>query len=201
MLDALDEYRTNYDSLPFSEHQAMYERIEEVYPEQSWWNAEDCAHFLAQYRPARVVEIGGHDGGLAAAVLPNATSVKSWTNYELVESPQVCDDPRYEVCILRDWAWSVALNADALILSHVVEHLSEARLWDLLRNLSCPAVYVDAPLHEDVRTHWAGTETAHVLPYSMQDLDSAFSHRGYLKAYANVSNARGLVSRTRWYEL
>ena len=200
MLEELENYRRNYDSLPFSEHQRMYEEIEKVYPEQSWWNARDCLGFLEQYRPAHVVEIGGHDGGLASKVLPDAPFVESWTNYELVDCPQTCTDPRYEALVLRDWAWSVALNADALVLSHVVEHLSEERLGELLRSLKCPAIYVDAPLHESARSNWAGTETAHVLPWSMQELDLAFRSRGYLMAFANVDNSRGLVSRVRWYE-
>ena len=200
LLPELDAYRLAYEYLPFSKHQAMYRRIGEVYPEQAFWNAEDCAAFLARYRPAQVFELGGHDGGLAAAVLPQATSVEWWLNLEIVRCEQRCDDPRYAAFVLTDWAWTYPLHCDALILSHVIEHLSEGHVRSLIRACHADAVYVDAPLQEHARSSWRGSVTAHILPHSMQELDALFAEQGFSVSHAASSNQHGFECRTRWYE-
>lgn len=200
MLEELDEYRRRYDSLAFSEHQAMYRRIAEVYPEQAFWNAAECLAFLKHYKPRIVHEIGGHDGALAAEMLAQCKFIDRWHNLELVLGNSVCTDRRYHQHVKRDWAWASPLYFDALVLSHVVEHVSPHHFFRMLGALKGKAVYVDAPLRESDRTEWMGTETAHVLPYSMQEVDQAFAEFGWRVTHSGVSDLHGFVSRTRWYE-
>lgn len=187
----LDLYRDRYDSLTFAQHRAMYELIETVYPEQSFWNANACMGFMLEFAPRNVLEIGGHDGGLAAAVLAEMPFIDSWRNLELVVSPQVCEDPRYSLEVLDDWAWTQSLGGDALVMSHFIEHISETQLERLLANLDVRCIYVDAPLLEDTPSYWGGTTTAHVLPFSFAQLDQAFGARGY--------HAQKCGETIRWY--
>lgn len=198
MREELDSYRNMYDLLVFREHKEMYERIGEVYPEQAFWNAPDCAAFLERYQPERVVELGGHDGGLAAAVLPGAPFVSEWLNFELVDCDQTCADYRYSFVVLGDWLTEV--KADALVLSHVLEHLSEFQARRLIAGVDARAIYVDAPLLESQRSEWRGTMTAHVLPHSFTEVDALFAEHGWSVAHAAAANLHGFESRTRWYE-
>jgi hypothetical protein len=199
LLDELDAYREAYDSLTFQQHREMYERIGEVYPEQSWWDAPAVTEFINKYSPLEIVEVGGHDGGLAAAVLPDAEYVLWWLNLELVHCAQVCRDVRYEFRLLQDLHGLTGIDADALILSHTVEHLSETILRELVATLNVDAVYVNAPLHEAARSSWRGTVTAHVLSWSMQELDALFIEHGY--AVAHSAHAQGAGGGLiRWYE-
>ena len=201
LIGELDWYRLHYDELSFAEHREMYERIDSLYPEQSFWNAADCIEFVRHFEPKNVVEVGGHDGGLAGAVLAEVPEIVSWTNLELTEATQVCTDPRYRLVLLEDW-WLGQTFGDAVVLSHVVEHLSVAKLRELVVALlpHHPDVYVDAPLPESGGVSWWGTETAHVLPFSMAALDALFVDYGWRQVHAAESVECGFPCRTRWYQ-
>lgn len=196
-----DTYRLNYDHLSFDAHQDLYQRIAQVYPEQSFWSAESCGEFLAHYKPRTVLELGGWDGGLAAAALPDAPFVTGWTNFDLVDVPQVCSDQRYTSLVLSDWAWSAELRGDAFIASHILEHLNIRHLQELLAALKCPTVFVAVPFHEGEATNWMGSETTHVLPWSRTQLDAAFEHQGFHVAHrAEIFQPGAGVTGIRWYQ-
>ncbi len=194
----LDDYRRDYDNLDFAGHQAFYERVGAEYPEQSWWNADACAAFLAHYQPETVDEIGGWDGGLAAAVLPGS-SVLGWRNFEITDVPQVCSHRAYTFELPDDWAWSQPRKADALVLSQVIEHMSEEHVHAMFSAFDVRAIYVDTPLHPFARSDWNGSTTGHILTLSLEELDRIAAGYGYRLEHSGTDNRHGFTSYWRWY--
>ena len=168
-----DDYRSKYQDLSPLEHSNVYDRIAKLYGDQQHYNPALVEPIAAGV----VVELGGWRGELAAHILPRNDRVVSWTNHEICRwaaiSP-VCDDPRYESVWTRDrFAWDAPEFAgDLLVLSHVIEHLSEAHALALIEAFArFGRVYVDAPLLGDV---WENTWTTHILPWTWaQFLDRA----------------------------
>ena len=192
----LDKYRDQYDDLTFQEHQALYQRVVEEYPEQSFWSAPECARFLEFVQPQRVVEIGGWDGGLAEA----SYFLDRWVNLDWADVPQVCRKPGYQYVILQDFVWTWTEWGDAVVMSHVLEHMSEEHLRNLLSVMDARAIYVDAPLSEDHRIEWRGSLTAHVLDLSFREVDEVFREYGYARTFSAPSKANSFPSTVRWYE-
>ena len=82
----------------------------------------------------------------------------------------VCTDPRYtSAWDPLSFAWEYDHFAgDLLVLSHVIEHLSVGHAERLIAVFPrFEAVYIDAPLLGDV---WKNSTTAHVLPWTWDDL-------------------------------
>lgn len=191
-----EQYRNAYDRLSFAEHQALYGQVAAEFPEQSYWNAVEVERFLRHYYPECVVEIGGWDGGLANTVPYSGT----WTNLELADVPQVCAKPGYRRVVLTDWLWNRGAWGDAVVMSHVIEHMSEDHIRRLLGSFEGQPVYVDAPLEEDKWTNWKHSTTTHVLGHSFSALDVLFAEHGYQVAYKADSKVNPFPSVIRWYE-
>ena len=174
-----DAWRRDYDTMSFSEHQAFNQRVAEQHPDQQHWNAAACARFLDDRRPWTVIEIGGWDGTLAAAMLAQAPWVHAWTMYDITDVPQACDDPRYWPVVLTGWPWEKReLRADALILSHVVEHMRVAQFERLLARFTGDAVYVDAPL-PDVNPSWDGYPGTHIIEVGAIEVAEVLAVHGF----------------------
>lgn len=160
-----DEWRTRYDTMSFREHAAINDRWGVEYPAQASWKLQPVLDALWSART--VVEIGGWDGGLAAKALALLPRVERWTNYEMCQPAidrTVCHDPRYKPVLLEDWPWNTDLEpADALVMSHVVEHMRFHQLFELTRLFDrYRVVHMQAPLDLE-RIDWTGYHGSHIL--------------------------------------
>ena len=176
----LDGFRDAYSagSLTWAEHRRFYDEvIYPVAPDQNYSSPRLVNEFLAWADPVTVYELGGWDGHLARQVM--TPSIVSWLNVEVADVPQICGLPGYERVIPDDWPWREPIRADAFVASHVLEHLTEAHLTELLDVLDCEYAYVDVPLGEE-RTSWASTTTTHVLPLSIGEFDGLWESRGWM---------------------
>ena len=173
-----DAWRRDYDDMSFQQHQAFNQMVALQHPVQQHWNADACARFLDDRRPWTVLEIGGWDGSLAAAMLDQCAWIHAWTMYDITDVPQVCTDDRYWPVVLTCWPWHKHLRGDALVLSHVVEHMRVAQLERLIKRFSGDAVYIDAPL-PDVNPSWEGYEGTHILEVGALELASLLAVHGY----------------------
>lgn len=192
----LDGYRHGYAEQPFAWHQEFYGQVAAAYPRQNYWDGEAVSGFLEWARPLTVVEMGGWDGALAAAVLPAHPAVGRWDNYELADVPCVCSHLAYRHHLLGDWLWTVPITGDAFVASHVLEHLSEDHLACLLGALNSEFAYVDVPLGEQPMS-WMGSPTAHVLGMSIGEFDGEWERRGW--TIQRRIRREGLVpSHVRW---
>jgi hypothetical protein len=166
--------------MTFAEQQAFYEDVARAHPVQRDWNEEACWRFLSERLPAEVVELGGWDGSLAAAMLDRAPFIRWWSNYDIVAVPQVCTDRRYGLVVPDEPAWQglAPIPADALIASHVVEHLRVAEVEALVSAWAPRSIYLDTPL-EARATDWRGYEGSHVIEVGSEELLARLDALGY----------------------
>jgi hypothetical protein len=175
-----DNYRRQYDTMSFADHQAFYARVASDYPDQSYGSVSLMQLFLAGCDAKTIVEIGGWDGSCAAQLLRLRPTLESWVNYEIAKVQHVCNDPRYRGVTLTDWLWkSGPVQADAFIASHVLEHLSLEHLEALLGVLDCRYAYVDVPLF-DQPFDWMAGLTTHKLPLSIHEFDALLERYGWV---------------------
>jgi hypothetical protein len=183
-----DQWRADYDRMSFADHQAFNQHVATLHPEQRSYNVAATRQFLKERQPRTVVEIGGWDGALADLMIDEFYCIKRWTNYDITDVPQACDAPAYERVVLDDWPWNRTLEADALIASHVLEHMKLAEVAKLLNVWSVDSVYVDCPIGGG--TDWAGYHGTHILEASVTQLLDTFHARGFETSYA----APGLIA-------
>ncbi|HET9520694.1 MAG TPA: hypothetical protein VFO73_06605, partial [Candidatus Limnocylindrales bacterium] len=173
-----DEWRANYDRWSFEEHRRFYRKVAGRYPIQRQWDGAAVRAFLADTLPRRVVEIGGWDGSLAAEMLREFDTIETWTNYEIADVPQACDDGRYRRVVLDDWPWLLDVEADALIASHVVEHMRVTEAEELLRRWDLGAAFIDTPVGKTARS-WAGYRGSHIIEVGNGELVERLASTGY----------------------
>ena len=185
-----DEWRAAYDEWTFEEQAAFYAQVHDEYPGQARFDAAALGRLLGWVGgDVTVVELGGWDGGFAAAILPNHPQVKRWTNYEICGEAVrggVCDDPRYEGISLREWYWDTPHAADVFVASHVLEHL---RLRDVRRTLDATVArfaYIQCPVDDASLgarkagpPDWNGYPGTHILEVGWDGLQREFEARGW----------------------
>jgi hypothetical protein len=135
--------------------------------------------FLNTREPKHVVELGGWDGSLAAAMLAEFDFIESWVNMDIApDVPQVCDDHRYDRTVLSNWPWMRDVTADALIASHVFEHMRIHQIEQLLRRWRVDSVFIDSPLTRDPQS-WDGYFGSHILEVGSDELVQRLVALGY----------------------
>lgn len=203
-LDDLDIWRANYrnGTCTIEDHRRLYAAIHAEYPDQGYVNTSELFFFLKVHKPKTVVEIGGWDGWAAHNTML-AARVETWDNYEIAPVEPLPNMPTgYRHHTLEDampWETPGALSADALVASHVLEHLTAADLSRLLAALDVKAAYVDVPLLATTPTTWDGTWTTHALALSLEQFDQEWAARGWTLAHGVAYEHRNVHSYVRVY--
>lgn len=179
-----DEWRASYARLTDREQLDYLEDLSARYPDQARANHEQVSLFLAG-RTGRVVEIGGHVGLLAQAMLARMPGLTCWLNLEAskwARTHDVCDDPRYRTVDPGGFYWwrnAPRFPGSILVASHVLEHFSAE---DVGRLLYCfPQVkdaYVECPLEQEP-SDWRGYEGTHILEVGWEGLEQLFASYGF----------------------
>lgn len=165
-----DQWRADYDTMTFAEHQAFNAEVARQHPVQRQWDGDAVRAFLSRRQPQTVVELGGWDGSLAAAMLPDFPAILRWRNLDITpDVPQACISPRYQREVLEGWPWHQTETADALVASHVFEHMRIREIEQLLSAWDVSAVFIDAPIRQ-VSSHWVGYEGTHILEVGSDEL-------------------------------
>jgi len=172
-----DQWRANYDLMSFADHQAFNQHVATRYPEQRSFDVPAVRRFLRERQPRNVVEVGGWDGALADMMIDEFYGIKTWVNYDITDVPQVCDAPAYERIVLDDWPWKTHVTADALVASHVFEHMKLHEIEHLVASWDVASVYVDCPIGGG--TDWNGYHGTHILSASAHELLDVFGTAGY----------------------
>lgn len=203
----LDAFRRDYPHLTYAQHQALYSQVWASHPVQSHFDALECAYAIARVGPARVVEVGGWDGELGVAMLQVfPAAIDGWTNYEVCREAREAGQRRrragYHAPDLDKWFWEQPTSADLLVASHTIEHLSAEHLTLLLDATDAPALWFDAPLHDEP-TDWMGSTTTHVLEIGWDGVTGLCEERGWSLTWAHdheTSPESGGSSRACLYE-
>lgn len=174
-----NQWRRDYLTMSFAEHQAFNEGCGFLHPNQQHFDAVACEAFLEQRQPLTVVEVGGWDGALAALMLDAVPSIRSWVNYDITPGvKQVCDHPAYRLEVLDGWPWEIDVTADCLVASHVFEHMVSADVAALVDRWDVASVFVDCPVPRQARS-WDGYDGSHVLEVGSLALLELFASLGY----------------------
>lgn len=174
-----DAWREGYDAMTWSDHVATYSELHRLYPIQRHFDATACGEFLDLIKPPRVMEIGGWDGELASLVLPSRPFIRYWQNAdacpEVVAGP-VCTDPRYCARI----GPAILGGFDALVMSHVAEHMRWEELRFTITRARVNAVYLASPLPTDGSApdwnHYPGT---HILEIGWDTIGAFLGGLGF----------------------
>lgn len=184
-LTAIDwnQWRANYDDMTFADHQAFNAAVLERHPVQQQWNHDACARFIAERQPRTIVEVGGWDGSLADAMLGMYAGIDTWVNYDITPGvPQVCSYPGYERIVLNVWPWLFKVTADALVASHVFEHMRVSEVLALLDRWDVRSVYVDTPLSG--APMWDGYEGSHIIEVGAAEFLERVSAAGWTVSHS-----------------
>jgi len=186
-----DDWRRLYRQLSFQDQQAFAVTWKWRFPEQKHFDSVAAARFLDRYRPEQVVEIGGYDGELARIMLQGFPCVLRWRNLELCPrlTPRP-DDPRYEHVELAAFPWQVRLDGDALIMSHVAEHMLHEEFATLVGMFNGRYVFVDAPI-QDGPQDWTGYFGSHILDTGWEGINETMRTHGF--------TADHVCSGSHWY--
>lgn len=192
---AFDRWRAGYATTTTEEHARFYAEI--FRRGHCSFSGRAIRAFLRQAggRPV-VAEIGGQDGALAKVALQSTPSIKKWINYDIcpasITSPAT-DDPRYEGRLMTDFRWwnNVKIDGDILVMSHIIEHLSDEDAKSLIASIpqNIKGVHVQAPIALRGPTNWTGFVGCHILSMGWMELDAEFAKHGFrsITAYDGAS--------------
>lgn len=181
-----DEWRKNYDSMTFDDHQRMAGKFLELYPEQAHYNVRGAEMFLRTLVNERVLEIGGWKGDLANYVLSENKSIKAWTNFDILPVSagdlQRPHDKRYMFHSLYKWLWEYdtrGWNETVFVATHVFEHLKWSQLQKLIGWIpqTIHTAVIEAPLNPGP-TDWNGCFASHILEVGWIEIDKAMAEQG-----------------------
>lgn len=177
-----DEWRAAYDHWTVTDQRRFYDLVFAEYRDQDRFDHEALGRLIDRAgRPVTVVELGGWDGGFAAAMLRGDRRIEWWTNYEISQcavDEAVCNDPRYLPVCSDNWYWDGRHVADVFVASHVLEHL---RLRDVLASFDatdCQWMFLQVPVSEAGRD-WTGYSGTHILECGWAKLHEELGARGF----------------------
>jgi hypothetical protein len=195
-----DAWRTAYPTMTYADHQAFYSTVYAQYPDQHHYDVDHVQRTIDQIAPDTVVELGGWDGKLAAAMLDHDPDIKRWTNIEICAEAARAGNgrhPKYYAVELAGWYWDHGpWHTDLFIASHTIEHLSAYHLERTIAATQAQAIFFDAPLTEDL-TDWQGFNGSHILNIGWNHIDPVLNSYGYTLDWKHDRISRGSGSHAR----
>ena len=167
-----DKFRKSYSSVTFKSRAKLANKWLIKYPEQAHFDYSPIEKWLKNIveKPANILEIGGWRGDLAVKALAAFEHINTWHNYDLLDlnNYQKCTDERYRLITLDDYIWNKKLRFDynALIATHMIEHICWNELVELIRwiPLNIRTVLFEAPIPASAENiNWKGDYSSHVL--------------------------------------
>ena len=175
-----DTYRAEYPGLDFFELSKWHSRLWREHPDQKHYNALAMRTFLLRADPRSIREIGGWRGEAAAEFLPMMTRCEVWTNVEICREAvehSLCGDPRY--IPIHDATYDLT-GAEAGIMSHVIEHMSDAQAETLIRTTDVQWLFIDAPLRPGGQK-WNHDMSFHTMRMGWASLETMIFAAGFQK--------------------
>src|SRR3990167_4580069 len=196
-----DKWGADYPTQTVQGHAALYNKRFLENQGLGSWSGRAVRMVLNQCgsRPLVIAEIGGRGGDLAKVALASTPKIKKWINYEISDEPiknPATTDVRYEGRLMADFKWweKTPMEGDILILSHVIEHLSEVDFRGLVMSIpkNIQGVHAQAPLPMRGPVDWKGYFGAHILPLGWVEVNEIFEAAGFrsIVAYDGASWVR-----------
>ncbi len=189
----MDLFRENYDLMTFGQLVDIANDSLHKYPEQAHYTLPFVFQWIENHvpRPARVLEIGGWRGDLARDILSRYGFVEEWDNFDVIsdQSTQKCKDNRYRQIPLSDYIWNLDLSEkyNALIATHMIEHLKWRELLLLMRWIPAKiqTVLFEAPVVQSADNFdWTGNHSTHILEKGWKQIVEEMDKNGFVKIFA-----------------
>jgi hypothetical protein len=201
-----DLWRARYDDMTDDDHRTFARMAALRWPDQVHANRVDAMRFfkLAPKEPV-VIEAGGWRGELARDVMAQMP-IKRWINIEFETSAAfnpVVQSKNYMAIVPERLRWFTDENfvcpmpADVFVSTHMIEHLADDDLLDLLvwvRMANIPMVYIEAPIG-DGPSNWQGYYGTHILKMGWGKINAEMLRHGY--AYTQVGLHSYAYARAR----
>lgn len=196
-----DKWRADYPSLSTKEHAAFYDDKYTKDPNHASFSGRAVRYFFNQANclSYSVAEIGGRNGSLAKVALEFTPAIKRWVNYEIsgaAVAGTLTQDSRYEAKLMTDFCWWMKepIEGDLLILSHIIEHISDSDFKSLVAVIpkNIRGVHVQSPLAMRGPIDWTGNKGCHILTMGWVEVDQEFVVNGFksITAYDGASWVR-----------
>lgn len=185
--DVWDKWRAAYNTLSDADQLEFANAIAAKFPTQQHATRSHFDKLFGELSgPASVIEIGGWKGELADYCLKNYPLINEWLNVEfcsVAAENYVCSHPKYEVLIPYRFDWfkipMPVESFDVALAAHVIEHLSDEHLGELVHTLSgIKTICFEAPIGEH-ENNWSGYEGTHILKMGWQGVNALMRKQAY----------------------
>jgi glycosyltransferase involved in cell wall biosynthesis len=184
----MDDYRKHYDKMTFADLNKVANKWLHIYPEQASYTLPLVIRWFEEHvsQPAMVLEIGGWRGDLAGEILSRFSQVECWHNFDVISdaSTQKCRDERYRLIPLNDYIWNLKLpvSYNALIATHVIEHLKWREVKSLIKWIpeQIDTVLFEIPIVESAENYnWQGHHSTHILEKGWKQIIDEMNASGF----------------------
>lgn len=192
-----NDYRKNYDTLPFENHVKLYEIISKFFPSQEQYNLDAVNSWIETLpKPVRILEIGGWKGELARKILEtHGERITSWMNHDICNEAIIegYKGDKYISIPLRGFlSFTQGMcETDALLMSHSLEHMKFREFESFMNGIKQKEypirhIYLDVPIAEKDRdVNWENYSGTHVLDVGWETIEALIFSHGYLKTSHN----------------
>ena len=183
-MNEFDKWRNRYDTMTTQEQMQYHNELERRYPEQNHYNYQTLKEALRLSPDAfSVLEFGTWKGDLAKQVFEDF-NCREWVGIEICEeaiNKTKCSNIKYVKPERFDWfADPRTINADVIIATHFIEHLSNDHFKQLA--MFCKGikiVHFESPL-TDVGNEWEGYLGTHKLTIGWNRINEIMAENGYI---------------------
>lgn len=187
-----NKWRELYDKLSDNEQQEFMSAIESKYPEQKHFTHSNYDLVFSDKEFPAVIEIGGWKGELAEYCLKKF-NIGSWINFEICKAAINKTVPLtgpYLAFFQTRFNWFTSkrdLDANILVAAHVIEHLSDNHLTQLIKWISgIETVVFEAPI-DMARNNWTDYTGTHKLLMGWNEINRLMKAEGYCAQEINPS--------------
>ncbi len=186
-----NKWRAAYETMTDEEHLLFCNAAEAKWPTQKSFTYSNFESLFKKAPPnLSVVEIGGWKGELAEKCLSNFP-IEKWSNFDFCGAAigkTIPSDKRYIAYLQNSPAWFRNYRKeefDVCVSAHMIEHLSDAHLIELLDWIKgIPVVIFEAPLL-DGENNWHDYYGTHILKMGWDKIKDEMSLRGYIPERLN----------------
>jgi hypothetical protein len=181
-MNEFDKWRESYDTMTIDEQIYYHNDLEARYPEQNHYNYDNVKEALLLCNKPIVLEFGTWKGDLAKQAMQDF-NISAWYGIEICEAAigsTKCKEVNYILPTKFDWFKDKrTINADLIIATHFIEHLSNNHFQDLAKYCKgVKYIHFEAPLTNE-GNNWDGYIGTHKLTIGWNKINEIMKENGY----------------------